>query len=117
MANDLRARQRTFEAAYWRSSLGQFYFSLIILKLFQSEFYSIGCSASQNETNLLVCYAIFGLVMILVAEFRRVQSNNQFFVDAHGRYFKTSGRVVVLTAFFSLALYITLLYLLLSRQV
>ena len=36
------ARQRTFEAAYWRTSLGQFSFALVILKIFQKEFYAIG---------------------------------------------------------------------------
>lgn len=40
-----RARQRTFEAAYWRTSLGQFSFALVILKIFQAEFYAIGGTA------------------------------------------------------------------------
>lgn len=43
-----RARQRTFEAAYWRTSLGQFSFALVILKIFQNEFYSIGGTLSSR---------------------------------------------------------------------
>ena len=43
-----RARQRTFEAAYWRTSLGQFSFALIILKIFQDEFYPIGGTPLEN---------------------------------------------------------------------
>ena len=34
--------QRTFEGAYIRTSLGQFSFALVVLKIFTSEFYSIG---------------------------------------------------------------------------
>src|SRR5437762_983160 len=45
---NFRARQRTFEAAYWRTSLGQFSFALIILKFFQDEFYTIGGIASMD---------------------------------------------------------------------
>jgi len=37
-----RARQRTFEAAYWRTALGQFSFALILLSIFQASFYPIG---------------------------------------------------------------------------
>ena len=36
------ARQRTYEAAYWRTALGQLSFALIVLSIFQSAVYSIG---------------------------------------------------------------------------
>ena len=39
---EIRAAQRTFEGAYMRTSLSQFSFALIVLKIFTSEFYSIG---------------------------------------------------------------------------
>jgi hypothetical protein len=39
---EIRAAQRTFEGAYIRTSLSQFSFALIVLKIFTSEFYSIG---------------------------------------------------------------------------
>lgn len=41
---EIRAAQRTFEGAYVRTSLGQFSFALVVLKIFTSEFYSIGAS-------------------------------------------------------------------------
>ena len=37
-----RARQRTYEAAYWRTAIGQFSFAAIVLSIFQSVFYPIG---------------------------------------------------------------------------
>jgi hypothetical protein len=60
-----------------------------------------------------VLYCVFGFLMILVAAYRRSRSNAAFFADGHGRFFKTSGRVVLLTSALSLGLYITLLVLLL----
>ena len=51
--------------------------------------------------------------MILVAVLRRTRSNEEFFMDGHGRYFRTSGRVVLVTSALALALYIALLVLLL----
>ena len=39
---EVRAAQRTFEGAYIRTSLSQFSFALVVLKIFTSEFYSIG---------------------------------------------------------------------------
>jgi hypothetical protein len=38
----ISARQRTYEASYWRTALSQFSFSIIVLSMFQSVFYSIG---------------------------------------------------------------------------
>jgi len=62
-----------------------------------------------------VLYTVFGFMMILVAALRRTRSNEEFFVDGHGRYFRTSGRVVFVTSLLSLALYINLIILLLSQ--
>lgn len=44
---EIRAAQRTFEGAYIRTSLGQFSFALVVLKIFTSEFYSIGMLAAE----------------------------------------------------------------------
>lgn len=59
-------------------------------------------------------YTAFGFLMILVAALRRTRSNEEFFTDGHGRYFRTSGRIVVLTSILALGLYVTLIVLLLS---
>src|SRR5271155_3885796 len=109
------ARQRTFEAAYWRTSLGQFSFALVILKIFQKEFYAIGGTSHLEKMLMEVLYTVFGFVMILVAALRRTRSNEEFFVDGHGRYFRTSGRVVLVTSLLALSLYINLIILLLSQ--
>lgn len=45
---EIRAAQRTFEGAYIRTSLSQFSFALIVLKIFTSEFYSIGMYHSRT---------------------------------------------------------------------
>ena len=52
--------------------------------------------------------------MILVAALRRSRSNEEFFADGNGRYFRTSGRIVLITSLLALALYINLIVLLLS---
>jgi hypothetical protein len=60
-----------------------------------------------------VLYSVYAILMILASIYRRSLSNKEFFVDAHGRYFRTGGRLVVMTMALSLGLYISLLMLLL----
>lgn len=118
---EVRAAQRTFEGAYMRTALSQLSFSLIILKVFTSEFYSVG-----------VLFAAYGAAIMLVAAFRRYESHRQFFdaeesedesyTDARGRTrsirrrvvvkkFRTSGNPVALVVALSLAAYVVLLVL------
>ncbi|RMZ01753.1 hypothetical protein D0864_03381, partial [Hortaea werneckii] len=108
---EIRAAQRTFEGAYIRTSLGQFSFSLVVLKIFTAEFYSIGA-----------LFAVYGAGVLAVSAFRRMQGNRQFFseigedglsrkrADAKPS-FRTSGNVVVLLTSLSVAAYICLLVL------
>lgn len=49
---EIRAAQRTFEGAYIRTSLSQFSFALVVLKIFTSEFYSIGTAFSLSLPSL-----------------------------------------------------------------
>jgi hypothetical protein len=65
---EIRAAQRTFEGAYMRTALSQFSFSLIILKIFTSEFYAIGA-----------LFAVYGAAIMMVAIYRRYEGNRQFF--------------------------------------
>ncbi|KAJ6445959.1 L-asparaginase 2-1 [Purpureocillium lavendulum] len=102
---EIRAAQRTFEGAYMRTALGQFSFSLVVLKIFTEEFYAIGA-----------LFAAYGVAVLLVAVHRRYQGQRQFFTaeDDDGvvrRRFKTSGDTVVLMTALSLAAYATLLVL------
>lgn len=107
---EVRAAQRTFEGAYMRTSLSQFSFALIVLKIFTSEFYSIGA-----------LFAVYGAGVLLVSAYRRRQGNNQFFSeigdDGLGRKrFRTSGNVVVVLTALSVAAYVSLLVLTLKLE-
>lgn len=62
---------------------------------------------------MIVLYSGYAILMIVVSVYRRALSNTEFFVDAHGRQYRTGGRVVALTLVLSLGLYAILLVLLL----
>ena len=121
---EIRAAQRTFEGAYIRTSLGQFSFALVVLKIFTAEFYSIGmsvvrlahhqCSADMHTTGAL--FAVYGAGILAVSAFRRMQGNRQFFSEVGDdglsrKRFRTSGNVVVVLTCLSIVAYITLLVL------
>ncbi|KAL8664171.1 MAG: hypothetical protein Q9202_003249 [Teloschistes flavicans] len=96
---EIRAAQRTFEGAYVRTALGQFSFALVILKIFTSEFYSIGA-----------LFAIYGTGILLTSLLRRRQGNKQFFSEVgegglNEKKFRTSGNVVAVLTVMSVAAY------------
>ncbi|KAI7882076.1 hypothetical protein K492DRAFT_160936 [Lichtheimia hyalospora FSU 10163] len=97
---DLRARQRTFEGAYWRTALAAFSTGLLILKVFTREFYKIG-----------ITFFVFGLAMLAIAVWRRRTAGDVFDLSIP---FKTSGDWVILTTAVTMATYIVLLVLLLK---
>ena len=91
---EIRAAQRTFEGAYIRTSLSQFSFALIVLKIFTSEFYSIGKSSPNQRcpmglvenvgrrlTMTGALFAVYGAGVLAVSAFRRMQGNRQFFSE------------------------------------
>lgn len=88
-----------------RTALSQLSISLIILKIFTSEFYPIGA-----------LFAAYGAAVMLVAIYRRYEGNRQFFNDDtaspggdYKRKFRTSGNSVALLTVLSLCSYITLM--------
>ncbi|KAI9303574.1 hypothetical protein BJ944DRAFT_204159 [Cunninghamella echinulata] len=97
---DLRARQRTFEGAYWRTSLAAFSTGLLILKVFTREFYKIG-----------ITFFVFGLALLAIALWRRRTAGDVFDLSIP---FRTSGNWVILTTIVTLASYIVLFILLLN---
>jgi len=102
---EIRAAQRTFEGAYIRTALSQFSFALVVLKIFTSEFYSIGA-----------LFAVYGAGVLCTSMFRRQQGNKQFFSEIgddglHRKKFRTSGNVVSILTALSIAAYISLLVL------
>lgn len=112
-----------------RTALSQFSFALVVLKIFNSEFYAIGA-----------LFAVYGAAVMLVAIYRRYEGNRQFFsseeeaketdeLDDHdghhvltheGIYtrvitkkkFRTSGNSVTILTALSVAAYISLIVLL-----
>ncbi|KAH9882726.1 hypothetical protein J1614_000091 [Plenodomus biglobosus] len=102
---EIRAAQRTFEGAYIRTAIGQFSFSLIVLKIFTAEFYSIGA-----------LFAVYGAGIMAVGAFRRSEGNKQFFSEVgedglQRKKFRTSGNVVSVLTALSISAYICLLVL------
>lgn len=102
---EVRAAQRTFEGAYVRTSLSQFSFALVVLKIFTPEFYSIGA-----------LFAVYGAGVLLTGWFRRSQGNKQFFSECgddglRRKKFRTSGNVVFVLTVISVAAYASLLTL------
>jgi hypothetical protein len=105
-----------------RTALSQFSFSLIILKIFTSEFYTIGA-----------LFAVYGAAVMLVAAYRRYEGNRQFFDDEESedecfveddgrtrsvrrsvvvkKKFRTSGNSVAFLVVLSLGAYISLMVL------
>lgn len=88
-----------------RTALGQFSFSLVILKIFTAEFYAIGA-----------LFAMYGAAVLFVAVYRRYEGQRQFFTiqSNNGRLqgkFRTSGDTVTLLTLLSLCAYTILLVL------
>lgn len=91
-----------------RTALGQFSFSLVILKIFTAEFYAIGA-----------LFAVYGAAILLVAVYRRYEGHRQFFTTESpdggiGRRFRTSGDTVALLTVLSLCAYVALMALMLT---
>ena len=102
---EVRAAQRTFEGAYVRTALSQFSFALVVLRIFTTEFYSIGA-----------LFACFGGGILVTGLYRRYQGNRQFFqeVGADGvqrHKFRTSGNAVLVLTALSVAAYAGLMVL------
>ncbi|KAJ6256518.1 hypothetical protein Dda_8380 [Drechslerella dactyloides] len=117
---EIRASQRTFEGAYFRTSISLFTFSLVILKVFTVEFYPIGA-----------LFAAYGAIIMAISVFRRTESNRQFYIVENKetnelpetqrtggkRVFRTSGNTVIVCAVTSILAYTTLLVLVLRLTV
>lgn len=101
---DVRAMQRTFEGAYYRSAMGQLGFALLVLKVFSVKFMPVG-------TTFTVC----GILILVVALRRKRITDHMMYEEKLGnRVFITSGNAVILFAGFCLASYIVMLILLLN---
>ncbi|KAJ1845499.1 hypothetical protein LPJ57_009234, partial [Coemansia sp. RSA 486] len=76
---EVRARERTFDGAYWRTALGLFGASLVILRMFGLSFFPVG-----------LVFLALGLGFLAIGLYRRRQLLNK---DAHAHGpFVTSGK-------------------------
>ncbi|KAJ1723099.1 hypothetical protein LPJ53_002539 [Coemansia erecta] len=97
---EVRARERTFDGAYWRTSVGLFGASLVILRVFGLSFFPVG-----------LVFLALGLGFLAIGLFRRYKLLNK---DAHAQGpFVTSGGTVLLSGSMCLLAYAALLVLLL----
>ncbi|KAJ2475990.1 hypothetical protein GGH12_002340 [Coemansia sp. RSA 1822] len=97
---EVRARERTFDGAYWRTSVGLFGASLVILRIFGLAFFPVG----------LVFLALgLGFLGIGLVRRRRLLNHD---THAHSPTFITSGGTVVLSSAMCVTAYTVLLVLL-----
>ncbi|ORY06945.1 hypothetical protein K493DRAFT_251441 [Basidiobolus meristosporus CBS 931.73] len=97
---EVRARERTFDGAYWRSALSAFGSGVIILRVFTSEFYKIG-----------LVYIAMGIGMLVLGTLRRRSFGRDLDLSIP---FKTSGNFTVATTLVVLPAYGFLLAFMLS---
>ncbi|KAJ2550010.1 hypothetical protein EV175_004226 [Coemansia sp. RSA 1933] len=97
---EVRARERTFDGAYWRTSIGLFGASLIILRVFGLEFFPVG-----------LVFLVLGLGFLAIGLVRRhkLLGCTPF---ADEPVFVTSGGTVLLSAAMCVSAYVVLLVLL-----
>ncbi|KAJ2359396.1 hypothetical protein IWW50_005242 [Coemansia erecta] len=98
---EVRARERTFDGAYWRTSVGLFGASLVILRIFGLAFFPVG-----------LVFLALGLGFLGIGLVRRRQLLSK---DTHAQSptFVTSGGTVVLSSAMCITAYTVLLVLLL----
>ncbi|KAF8574533.1 hypothetical protein K439DRAFT_1649754 [Ramaria rubella] len=111
---ELRARQRTFDGAIYRTAMGNLSYAIVVLKLFDQRFYRIG-----------ILYTALSILLFLLA-FTRARHSNHDFSDDHrpadifqgrrifGRSFVTAGWTVVSISSMVAAVEIVLLALILT---
>ncbi|KAJ1952246.1 hypothetical protein EC988_003656 [Linderina pennispora] len=98
---EVRARERTFDGAYWRTSIGLFGAALVVLRVFGLSFFPVG-----------MVFLVLGLGFMGIGLYRRWKLISK---DTHAQapYFVTSGGTVLLSGVMCLSAYTVLLVLLL----
>ncbi|KAF9336916.1 hypothetical protein BG006_006884 [Podila minutissima] len=94
---EVRARERTFDGAYWRTAMKAFSMGMIILRLFTRSFYKIG-----------IVFVAFGMTILGIAVLRRKAAGDVF---DQRQPFQTAGFWVMITTLITTIAYIVLLIL------
>ncbi|KAI8600637.1 hypothetical protein EDD21DRAFT_415653 [Dissophora ornata] len=97
---EIRARERTFDGAYWRTAMKSFSMGMIIIRLFTSAFYKIG-----------IIFVVFGMAMLGISVLRRKASGDVF---DQRKAFETSGFWVMFTTFITTVTYALMFWLIMS---
>lgn len=97
---DVRAHQRTYEGAYTRTAIGCLSFSILIIKLFSTEFLPIG-----------TVYTAYGCLFYFIGVVKAHSVDIFYNPKKDMEMFKTSGDSVLLLSVISLASYVALLVL------
>ncbi|KAG0028037.1 hypothetical protein BGZ81_005077 [Podila clonocystis] len=94
---EVRARERTFDGAYWRTAMKAFSMGMIILRLFTRAFYKIG-----------IVFVAFGMAVLGIAVLRRKAAGDVF---DQTQPFQTAGFWVMITTLITSIAYMVLLIL------
>ncbi|KAI1302183.1 hypothetical protein EDD11_005649 [Mortierella claussenii] len=97
---EIRARERTFDGAYWRTAMKSFSTGMIILRLFTKAFYKIG-----------IIFVAFGMALLCISVLRRKAAGDVF---DQRKPFETSGFWIMMTTFVTTIAYLILLWLIMS---
>lgn len=99
---DVRAHQRTYEGAYTRTAISCLSFSIVIIKLFSSEFLPIG-----------TVYTAYGCLLYFIGVFKAASVDTYYNPSKGHDEFRTAGDSVILLTTVSLASYVAMLVLVL----
>ncbi|KAF9974319.1 hypothetical protein BGZ73_002275 [Actinomortierella ambigua] len=97
---EIRARERTFDGAYWRTAMKAFTTGMIILRLFTTQFYKVG-----------MVFVALGMALLAIALLRRRAAGDVF---DETKPFETSGFWILITTVVTTFAYIVLLVLTLA---
>ncbi|KAF9359272.1 hypothetical protein BGX26_012724 [Mortierella sp. AD094] len=99
---EVRARERTFDGAYWRTAMKSFSMGMVILRLFTTAFYKIG-----------IIFVAFGICLLIISVLRRKAAGDVF--DRH-KPFETSGFWVMITTMITTIAYVILFVMIMRLQ-
>ncbi|KAF9304698.1 hypothetical protein BGZ74_000830 [Mortierella antarctica] len=94
---EVRARERTFDGAYWRTAMKAFSMGMIIMRLFTQSFYKVG-----------IAFVAFGMAILGIAVLRRKAAGDVF---DQRQPFQTAGFWVMVTTLITTIAYIVLFIL------
>lgn len=97
---EIRARQRTFDGATYRTAIGNLSYAIVVLKLFDQRFYRSAYISLNNLFQLFLSlllvgllYIILSILLFIIGYIRSISSRHDF-ADEHRPADSTSGERV-----------------------